>query len=114
MAPLVYRSRSDSSDQHSGPSQETDGKGERSIRGFKIVHVFDVTQTEGDELPELAKIGGEPGELARLSGRTDSCPTELFSSTKCCRAEPKASHEKARSGLPLDLDVSGTLCGAVS
>ncbi len=63
MAPLVYRKRDDSNDQHSGPSQEADGKGERSIMGFKIVHVFDVTQTEGDELPEFAKIGGEPGQL---------------------------------------------------
>ena len=63
MAPLVYRNRDDSNGQHSGPSQETDGKGERSIRGFKIVHVFDVTQTEGDELPDLGKIGGEPGQL---------------------------------------------------
>ena len=63
MAPLVYRNRDDSNGQHSGPSQQTDSNGERSIRGFKIVHVFDVTQTEGDELPELARIGGEPGQL---------------------------------------------------
>jgi hypothetical protein len=34
--------------------------------GFKIVHVFDVTQTEGDELPEFAKIGGDPGQLLAL------------------------------------------------
>jgi antirestriction protein ArdC len=37
------------------------------IRGFRVVHVFDVAQTEGDELPEFAEIGGEPGEyLARV------------------------------------------------
>ena len=63
MAPLVYRNRDNSNGQNSGPSQQTDSNGERSIRGFKIVHVFDVTQTEGDELPELATIGGEPGQL---------------------------------------------------
>jgi len=63
LAPLIYRNRDDSNGQHTGPSQQTDSNGERSIRGFKIVHVFDVTQTEGDELPELARIGGEPGQL---------------------------------------------------
>ena len=62
MAPLIYRNRADADGPQQGPS-ETDGKGERSIRGFKIVHVFDVTQTEGDELPDLGKIGGEPGQL---------------------------------------------------
>ena len=62
MAPLVYRNRADADGPQQGPS-EIDGKGERSIRGFKIVHVFDVTQTEGDELPDLGKIGGEPGQL---------------------------------------------------
>lgn len=37
------------------------------IRGFKVVHVFDISQTEGDELPELAEIRGAPGEnLARI------------------------------------------------
>ena len=63
MAPLVYRNRDDSNGQHSGPSQEIDSKGERSIKSSKIVHVFDVTQTEGDDLPELGKIGGKPGQL---------------------------------------------------
>ncbi|MBL8820687.1 MAG: hypothetical protein JNL58_31985 [Planctomyces sp.] len=63
MAPLVYRGRSDSSDQHSGPSSEATGKGERSIRGFKMVHVFDVSQTEGEDLPDTAKIAGDPGHL---------------------------------------------------
>ena len=62
MAPLVYRNRSDADGPQQGPSK-TDGNGECSIRGFKIVHVFDVTQTEGDELPDLGKIGGEPGQL---------------------------------------------------
>lgn len=38
-----------------------------SMMGFKVVHVFDVKQTEGDALPEFAKIGGRVGErLARI------------------------------------------------
>ncbi|MFO0978283.1 MAG: ArdC-like ssDNA-binding domain-containing protein [Planctomycetaceae bacterium] len=63
MAPLVYRSRSDSSDQHSGPSPETRSKSERTVRGFKMVHVFDVSQTEGEDLPDTARIEGDPGHL---------------------------------------------------
>jgi antirestriction protein ArdC len=54
LAPLVYRKR----------EEEADVNGEdRALRGFKVVHVFDISQTEGDELPELARIQGEPGEL---------------------------------------------------
>ncbi|MBL8820464.1 MAG: hypothetical protein JNL58_30855 [Planctomyces sp.] len=63
MAPLVYRKRDKSGGNLPGASQTADAEGKRSIMGFKIVHVFDVTQTEGDELPEFAKIGGEPGQL---------------------------------------------------
>jgi antirestriction protein ArdC len=55
LAPLVYRKRNDEA--------EDGEEGGPSVRGFKIVHVFDVSQTEGDELPELARIQGEPGEL---------------------------------------------------
>jgi hypothetical protein len=40
---------------------------EREVFGYRAVHVFDVLQTEGKELPHLARIGGDPGEkLARL------------------------------------------------
>ncbi len=55
LAPLVYRKR----DEDHAPSDE-DGP---SIRGFKVVHVFDISQTEGDDLPQLARIQGEPDEL---------------------------------------------------
>ena len=37
------------------------------IRGFKVVHVFDISQTEGEDLPEFARVHGEPGDnLARI------------------------------------------------
>ena len=44
IAPMVYRKDKDA-------SPESD---EKTIRGFKVVHVFDVSQTEGDPLPEFA------------------------------------------------------------
>ena len=48
------------------------------IRGFRVVHVFDVSQTEGDDLPEFAKIHGEPGEnLARMEQVVRSAGIQL-------------------------------------
>lgn len=51
IAPMVYRKKDDQG------SDDDEG-----IRGFKVVHVFDVSQTEGDDLPEFAEITGDPGE----------------------------------------------------
>jgi len=49
-----------------GKKQDEDVKanedGEKTIFGFKVVHVFDVSQTEGDDLPEFAEVTGDPGE----------------------------------------------------
>lgn len=63
MAPLVYRKRDEPGGNQPGSLKTADAGGRRAIMGFKLVHVFDVTQTEGDELPEFARIGGDPGQL---------------------------------------------------
>ena len=34
--------------------------------GFRVVHVFDVKQTDGDDLPELSEVEGDPGEAHEL------------------------------------------------
>jgi antirestriction protein ArdC len=63
LAPLVYRRKCD--DDHSEPAD--DEQAARVLRGFKVVHVFDVSQTEGAELPEFAAPAGDPGKkLAQL------------------------------------------------
>ena len=54
IAPLVYKK-----DNEKQQDSETD---EKTVRGFKVVHVFDVSQTEGDDLPEFARATGDPGE----------------------------------------------------
>lgn len=54
IAPMVYRKQNEPS--------EADGE-DAALRGFKVVHVFDISQTDGEALPELASIGGDPGEL---------------------------------------------------
>lgn len=40
----------------------SDEDGEKAIFGFKVVHVFDVSQTEGDDLPQFARVSGDPGQ----------------------------------------------------
>ena len=55
LAPLTYRSRREAEDNTLEP--------ELAICGFKVVHVFDVSQTDGEDLPQLAGIHGDPGEL---------------------------------------------------
>ena len=49
IAPMVYRM----DDEASRDSDDT------TIRGFKVVHVFDVSQTEGEPLPEFARVTGD-------------------------------------------------------
>ena len=58
LAPIMYR-RSETE------GSEDEGGG-RSVLGFRVVHVFDVSQTEGEELPELPGITGDPGEQLGL------------------------------------------------
>lgn len=51
VAPMVYRNK-----------EEEGGDGEeRALRGFKVVHVYDVSQTEGKEMPEFARVTGDAG-----------------------------------------------------
>jgi len=59
LAPLVYRRPGDAEDD-----------AERVVRGFKFVPVFDVSQTEGEELPSVCSrlVGDDPaGHFARLT-----------------------------------------------
>jgi antirestriction protein ArdC len=77
LAPLVCRKKDDPCD----PEEKPDPV----LRGFKVVYVFDVSQTEGEEIPQLTEIHGDPGtllprleEVIRNSGMTltaESLPT---------------------------------------
>ena len=53
IAPMIGRKKDDD-----GSVNED---GEKSVFGFKVVHVFDVSQTEGDELPQVAEVTGDTG-----------------------------------------------------
>lgn len=60
LAPLVYRRKQDAAEET--PANDDGDKPARQVRGFKVVHVFDVTQTEGAELPEFSRLSGDPGD----------------------------------------------------
>lgn len=57
LAPLVSRKKSERDN-----GEEPEKRISPILRGFRVVHVFDVTQTEGKELEEFAQLDGEPGE----------------------------------------------------
>jgi antirestriction protein ArdC len=50
-------------DQKNG--QPAEGDDERIMR-FRAVHVFDVSQTDGEPLPEFAQVNGDPGMYTAL------------------------------------------------
>lgn len=60
LAPLVYRKQQDEANLNQQSQDDCDNA--QVLRGFKVVHVFDVAQTEGQELPRFASPNGEPGE----------------------------------------------------
>jgi hypothetical protein len=74
LAPMVFKGdKHDASD--SSPPEDPDD--DRHIR-FRVVYVFDVSQTDGEPLPEFAKVNGEPGEYSeRLKGLVRQLDIEL-------------------------------------
>lgn len=54
VAPLIFKKQIDDNDK----GDQTD----MTVNGFKVVYVFDVSQTEGDELPVPTTVKGEPQE----------------------------------------------------
>jgi hypothetical protein len=59
-APLI--SRRGGGDEATEEGSDSADSNVRKLRGFRVVHVFDVSQTEGKELPKLGGIEGDPGE----------------------------------------------------
>lgn len=76
LAPLVWRREN-----HSATSDDVDVCDERepkAVRRFRVVHIFDVSQTEGRDLPQLGTIAGDPGEqIVRIEDLIRSKGIEL-------------------------------------
>ncbi len=81
LAPLVGKRKKDNSEkaeQSASAAEEPESTGGKVVFGFRVVHVFDVSQTEGEELPGFATLGGDPGEkLLRLEAVIKSHGIEL-------------------------------------
>ena len=64
------------------PRPTGDSANARVLRGFRVVHVFDLAQTDGDDLPEVAPAaltGDAPAELwERLASRLTSTGFRLL------------------------------------
>ena len=56
LAPMVSRGR------EADKAEEEAGDGLAVLRGFRAVHVFDVSQTDGEPLASLRSVDGSPGE----------------------------------------------------
>ncbi len=81
LAPCTYRPKTSSSTTDSTREQPQDQRGGpaapaasgKQLRGFRVVHVFDISATEGDPLPEVAPVlltgQGPAGLWADLAGQ---------------------------------------------
>lgn len=57
--------------------QRADGEEDSFLR-FKVAHVFDISQTDGEDLPDLGRVAGDPGEhLDRLVAFATSCDISI-------------------------------------
>ncbi len=54
LAPILRR-HSEETDERAGSDES------RPVVGFRAVYVFDVTQTDGAQLPEIGSVNGDPG-----------------------------------------------------
>lgn len=96
-APMVLRQKKNSNagskhepthnTRHESASNTDDDRGPPRIT-FRVVYVFDVSQTEGQPLPKPARIDGNPGEwLARLEDAVTASGIELVTSEDLGAAE---------------------------
>jgi hypothetical protein len=67
LAPLIRKARGDTSSDEGGGEEAVEPG--RVLGGFRVVYVFDVSDTDGKPLPGFARVTGDPGEhLQRLKG----------------------------------------------
>lgn len=63
LAPIVRKKQSD----EPRPTKDDDKESKKVVTGFRLASVFDVSQTDGDALPDIQSFSGEPAQnLERL------------------------------------------------
>jgi hypothetical protein len=100
IAPLVYKKETVENDDNSRNVTE--------INGFKGVYVFDISQTDGDELPEFASVQGDPIRYQKKLGDFISANgiTLEYSATLQADGISKKGTIVIRSGLSPAQDFS--------
>ncbi len=59
-------------------AREIDSDEPATVFGFRVVHVFDIAQTDGQQLKQLAKASGEPRQmLSKLEALVESSGIQL-------------------------------------
>ena len=77
LAPMVGR-RSAKDVATDEPSEDATTEGQRTLYGFRAVYIFDISQTEGKELPTLTEVNGDvSGYRERLFKFVESQSVEL-------------------------------------
>src|SRR6266700_5309311 len=77
LAPMVGR-RSTKDVSTDEPSEDATTEGQRTLYGFRAVYVFDVSQTEGKDLPTLTEVNGDvSGYRERLFNFVETQSVEL-------------------------------------
>jgi hypothetical protein len=70
------------------PSDGATTEGQRTLYGFRAVYVFDVSQTEGKDLPTLTEVNGDvSGYRERLIRFVESQSVELSFSERIAPAK---------------------------
>jgi len=104
LAPVIYRKKTPVNDENKDKDEQ-----DEILATFKAAHIFDVSQTEGKALPELARVVGDPVEfLSRLKdfiahkGITLQYSATLGSAEGLCAGQTIILKE----GLPLGEEFS--------
>jgi len=100
IAPLVYKKETVENDDNSPNVTE--------INGFKAVYVFDISQTDGDELAEFARVQGDPSRYQEMLGNFISANGITLEYSDTLHADGCSSGGKItiRSGLSPAQDFS--------
>ena len=87
LAPMVGK-RSTKDVATDEPSEDATTEGQRTLYGFRAVYVFDVTQTEGKDLPALTEVNGDvSGYRERLFKFVESQSVEISFSERIAPAK---------------------------
>jgi len=87
LAPMVGK-RSTKDVATDEPSEDATTEGQRTLYGFRAVYIFDISQTEGKELPTLTEVNGDvSGYRERLFKFAEAQSVELSFSERIAPAK---------------------------